>query len=435
MAQQALAFERQEPLTIIAPHYAEVEKRDLLAAERLLTDINKLDQYRLTTEQRRKELTKVISLASVAPVEFQQLRRQGWMSFATLFSWFDRDFPGHYMRLIKSVSLSVVGLIAPGEAIHATLSNSGFSQVMVGPPYNEPKTIQRPAESIALTAASNGTGLFELRLDDPILLPFEGSGVQTSWDFEMPRGANHFDYETLVDVLFTIRYTALDDPDYRRKALKQLGADTQGRLPIQGMTSLSMRTSFPDTWYHLHNPIFLADPAQYGFEPGKTPLPYVAEFEVAANDFPPNEDVQRSARLTLALSQERFVKAPLEIEFQPDGKAPDGKQYAYRAQADYTWNPDNTASGPLGLASFAQRREASAPPTAAWETVATPVTNLKPFGIWRLRIRTDVASGAYPELFRGAATVNNQVKLDLSWLKDALFVVTYDATVEYRYAQ
>ncbi|MBV9788678.1 MAG: hypothetical protein JOZ51_10920, partial [Chloroflexi bacterium] len=163
MAQQALAFERQETITYIAPYYAEREKRDLLVAERLLTDINRLDQHRLTTERRRKELTKVISLASYAPVEFQRLKRQGWMSFSTLMEWFDRDFPGHYMRLIKSISMTVVGLIPATEGVKATLSNHGISYVMVGPPFDQPRLIQRQPESIAVTAPNNGTGLFELR--------------------------------------------------------------------------------------------------------------------------------------------------------------------------------------------------------------------------------------------------------------------------------
>jgi hypothetical protein len=211
MAQRALAFERQEPIAIVAPYYAEREKRDLLAAEQLLTDINRLDQHRLATEKRRKELTKVISLVSVAPVELQQLRERGWLEFTTPLAWFDRDFPGHYLRLIKSVSLTILGLIPPGEALHATLSNDGYSRVVAGPPFNDVRLIQRLPESISVTTASNGTGLFELRLDDPILLPFEGSGVETTWRLELPKAANRFNFETVVDVLLIIRYTALED--------------------------------------------------------------------------------------------------------------------------------------------------------------------------------------------------------------------------------
>ncbi len=56
----------------------------------------------------------------------------------------------------------------------------------------------------------------------PILLPFEATGVDSTWTLEMPKGANRFDYDTLVDVLLTVRYTALDDPGYRDKLLRRM---------------------------------------------------------------------------------------------------------------------------------------------------------------------------------------------------------------------
>ena len=196
MAQTALAFERQEPITIVAPYYVDHERRDLLTAEQLLTDINRLDQHRLTTQKRAKELTKTISLAAVAPVEFEKLRQNGWFEFTTLLDWFDRDFPGHYLRLIKNVSLTIVAIVPPGEAIHTTLSNNGVSRAMVGIPYTQYKEIQRQPESVAITTANNGTGLFEARLDDPILLPFEGSGVETTWRLEMPKECTRNELES-----------------------------------------------------------------------------------------------------------------------------------------------------------------------------------------------------------------------------------------------
>src|SRR5262245_11230290 len=137
MAQTSLEFERQESIAIVASYYSEREQRDLLAAERLLTDINRLDQHRLVTEQRKKEITKTFSLAAFDPIEIQRLRDQGWMTFTTKLQDFDRDFPGHYMRLVKSISISVIALIPPVEGIHATLSNTGVSRVIAGPPFDQ----------------------------------------------------------------------------------------------------------------------------------------------------------------------------------------------------------------------------------------------------------------------------------------------------------
>lgn len=421
MAQRALAFERQETLSFIAPYYAEREKRDLLVAERLLTDINRLDQHRLSTEKRRKELTKVISLASYAPVEFQRLRSEGWMSFATLMEWFDRDFPGHYMRLIKNVSLTVVGLIPAGEGIKATLANTGVSQVMVGPPFDQYQIIQRMPESIAISAASNGTGLFELRLDDPILLPFEGSGVASVWTLEMPKAANRFDYTTLLDVLLTINYTALDDQSYRTRVVQQLGTQ------LERVNSFALRYTYADAWYHLNNPIFLADPNDYGFGTGQTLPPYVLEFSLKANDFLPNETVESINRLTLALRQQRFVKVPVYLEFLPDGS-----NTSYRAAGDIAWDPAQPSSGPLVFTRFTEQRTGN----AEWQAVPSSLDSLRPFGRWRIWLRNDAAidPAAYPGLFGNEPPVYGQRQLDLSWLTDMLFVVGYDSKVEYRFA-
>ena len=47
------------------------------------------------------------------------------MGFVTPLELFDRDFPGHYLRLIKRVRMSVIALIPPNDGIHATLSTTG----------------------------------------------------------------------------------------------------------------------------------------------------------------------------------------------------------------------------------------------------------------------------------------------------------------------
>lgn len=53
------------------------------------------------------------------------------MRFETPMELFDRDFPGHYLRLIKCVRTSVIALIPATEGIHATLATTGLSRVVV----------------------------------------------------------------------------------------------------------------------------------------------------------------------------------------------------------------------------------------------------------------------------------------------------------------
>ena len=62
------------------------------------------------------------SLAALDPVAFRRFQQTGLLVFATPAELFDRDFPGHYARLVKRVSTSVIALIPPVQGIRATLT-------------------------------------------------------------------------------------------------------------------------------------------------------------------------------------------------------------------------------------------------------------------------------------------------------------------------
>lgn len=304
-AQRALEFERQTSLDYISTDYWDEERAGLVGAERLLKDLDEMEQYRLSTATRKKEIEKTISLASLMPAEFQQFRNTGVLDFETQMEWFDHDFPGHYMRLVRDVSVSIVALIPPTEGVHATLSNPGISRVMTGSPWEQYSTIYRLPESVALSGASKATGLFELNANDPMLFPFEGNGVASTWRLEMPKGANRFDYNSLYDVLLTIRYTALDDSEYRRKVLDDLGQTDEGFVKTGAVRYFSMRNSFPDQWYQLLNPIIgqeqYWDPRSGEPSGGNPQLPYTMVADLKPTDFVPNEDRRRIKKVTLAM--------------------------------------------------------------------------------------------------------------------------------------
>src|SRR5262249_45305645 len=93
LAQNQLAFERQEkPPAVIradywqAPSQAETggggngqapDRRGLTGSARLLQDIYQLDQYAFDTNKRKLQLSKTVSLAQLAPTEFQNFRATG----------------------------------------------------------------------------------------------------------------------------------------------------------------------------------------------------------------------------------------------------------------------------------------------------------------------------------------------------------------------
>jgi WD40 repeat protein len=409
-AQRALEFERQSSFDFVGYDYWDDKRKGLLGSEKLLRDINKMDQFRLSSATRKKEVEKTISLASVAPVAFQQFKETGVLDFETLKEWFDRDFPGHYMRLIRDVNVSIFALIPPNSGIHATLSNPGISRIISGPPFEEPSIVYRLPESIALSGAQKATGLFELSPDDPMLLPFEGAGVATTWKLEMSRGANRFDYDTIADVLFTIRYTALDDGGHRTKVLQTMGQDESGYVKTGGARILSIRDEFFDQWYQLQNPVPSYKENDFlninkdikcgeSFESNKSLPPHTMMIELDENDFMPNEEKIKVNSIILAMQKsgkEKYANASLKInlKFIPDS-----------CSRSSSTNIKITSSGS----------------TEKWKS--------SPYGKWVFSVDTSDTSNEF--LYPIPVSEPDPDKVDLSWLEDLIMIIDYKAKGHY----
>jgi hypothetical protein len=312
MAERALAFEIQNPsLRVVRFDYYDRRRDGLLGATELQTDLATLQNTRLSFAHRKLQLSKTISLAQTLPVEFAIFRhgftlasgeRQpaGRLVFGTQMEWFDREFPGHYMRLIKAIRMTVVALIPPNEGIRATLRNSGISLVVAGPPYIgsfEQQTISRPAESVALSVPFQASGLFVLDYNDDMLLPFEGTGVATDWVFELPQTANRFDFDSIADVLLTIEYTALESPVYREQVLQSLDP------MIVLERAFSFRQNFADAWYDLNNPRLQEPDRQM-----------IASFETERGDFAPNAESLSIRHVTLFFVREDAAAQEVKVD-------------------------------------------------------------------------------------------------------------------------
>jgi hypothetical protein len=305
LAQHQLAFERQEtpPAFIQADYWeapgdtatpgggqgTEPDRRGLTGSVRLLQDLARLDQFAFETNKRKLQLAQTFSLAQLLPAEFQRFRETGSLPFATPMALFDQGFPGHYLRLIKRVRVSVVALIPPTRGIRATLIASGLSRVVSGGDVFQTIVVRRDPEVIAFTSPSNATGLLELEPEGELLLPFESMGVDTTWELQMPRAANPFDYRTIADVVFTVEYTALQSFTYRQQVIQELD-DT-----VSAERAFSVRDQFADQWYALHNPT-------------QASSPMTIRFTLARQDFPPHLADVRIQHVLLAI-----VRAPGRI--------------------------------------------------------------------------------------------------------------------------
>jgi hypothetical protein len=288
LAEQQLAFERQElPQQFIQSGYWQApyegktgvsrdeeerpDRRGLTGSARLLRDIYQLDQYAFRSDERKQQVSKTISLAHLAPFQLQQFRETGVLSFDTDRELFKRDHPGQYFRLIKNVSVSVIALTPPTDGIKAELRNSGISRVVTGGPPFQTEVIRRDLQMITLSSSQNATGVFQLKPEGEMLMPFEKTGVDTSWELRMPEAANAFDYDTIADVLLTINYTALHSETYRQQVIKRLDPEQSGQR------AFSFNDEFADPWYDLHNPAQSDDPM-------------TVRFKTRRADFPPNLD-------------------------------------------------------------------------------------------------------------------------------------------------
>jgi hypothetical protein len=280
LAQAQLAFERVEPAkAFIRSDYwqpanppATGGTRGLSGAERLTEDLAKLDSYAFSTDARRLNITQTFSLSALAPIEFVDFRTTGQITFATPTALFDQDFPGHYQRLIRQAHLSIVALIPPSHGVRATLASYGISRVTTQTPSGFGEVLLRRDPSVvSFTGTVDATGVFALDLQTDMLLPFEGSGVDTTWELSLPPTANPFDFRTISDVLLTIDYTALLDWDYRAQVIRHLNANATRAAD----RVYSLARDFPDQWYALNNP----DPL--------TRL-RTATLPLSMSDFPPN---------------------------------------------------------------------------------------------------------------------------------------------------
>jgi hypothetical protein len=249
-----------------------------------MRDITELDQFAFTTDSRKLQLSKTFSLAALDPVAFQRFLETGVMQFATLMDHFDKEFPGHYLRLIKRVRVSVIALTPPAQGIRATLSNLGVSRVVIDDNGFRPVVVNHRPQSVALSAPLNASGIFDFGdTQSEMLAPFEAIGVHSNWVFSLPKPANPFDFDTIADVFITFDYTAFDSSAYRKQVIENLSPIISVDQPF------SLRNQFPDQWYDLHNP-------------EQTDTPIVIRFPTTRADFPPHIDVLGIQHLSLVLS-------------------------------------------------------------------------------------------------------------------------------------
>jgi hypothetical protein len=253
-------------------------KKGLLAGDQLGYDIKKLELAYYEQNKRELELTKHISLSQLDPVALLKLKTTGecWVNLPE--ELFDMDYPGHYMRRIKSVSITIPCITGPYTTVSCKLTMTRnsirTSGVSTGDANQYPRKNNNdvPADdprfrdavgalqSISTSSAQNDSGLFELNFRDERYLPFEGAGAISLWHLQLPAAVRQFDYNTISDAIIHLKYTARDGGEaLRTNAAESLTSRINAMLVSTKdkglMRIFSAKNDLSTEWYRFLHPV------------------------------------------------------------------------------------------------------------------------------------------------------------------------------------
>ncbi|MHB0953993.1 MAG: Tc toxin subunit A-related protein [Allorhizobium sp.] len=248
-------------------------RRGLLAAENLITDLRRLESGHLTRNVREREMTKQLSLARLDPIALIELRTTGRCIVQLPEAIFDLDHPGHYFRRIKALSVTVPCVAGPYSSVPVKLTQTSnrvrvTTALVAGAATDADAYAEDPAgdtrfkynvgsiQTIETSRGEDDAGLFALDLGDERYLPFEGSGLCGTYAIELPPTLRPFDYATISDLVLHLRYTARDGGGgFRtitangvRERLNVMALKT-GRTGL--FQAFDLKRDRPDIWHRL----------------------------------------------------------------------------------------------------------------------------------------------------------------------------------------
>jgi Tc toxin complex TcA C-terminal TcB-binding domain/Neuraminidase-like domain len=266
-AEKTYRFERGlSNSNFIQSGYWDAGRDGLLAGEQLYVGLKQLEAAYQENRGYDYEITKHISLRQINPMAVLQLKETGKCEFMLPEVLFDMDFPNHFKRRIKSVSLSIPCVAGPYTNINATLrlmENKFRNTAIGGKTYAEKteETDERfstfiiPISAIAASSAQNESGMFELNFKDERYLPFEGAGVISKWRLELP-DFRQFDYDTISDVVVHVRYISTEGGERLKKtateSTQKFMSNVEELGQQEGLFSIiDLKHDFPTEWHKI----------------------------------------------------------------------------------------------------------------------------------------------------------------------------------------
>ncbi|WP_434679939.1 toxin [Pseudomonas sp. R1-18] len=193
--------------------------RGLTAGESLKLDLLRMDAAYLARHDRKLEIVKTVSVKQLLASSDEshsinmgwdataaRLAEEGIAEFEITRAILDGDYPGHYLRRIKRISVSLPITVGPYQDIRATLTQT-YSAVQMNSPQGPLKENMRASQQIAVSTGVDDDGLFVFNFDDERYLPFEGTGAISRWALQFSAGQEEV-IASITDIIVHMRYTA-----------------------------------------------------------------------------------------------------------------------------------------------------------------------------------------------------------------------------------
>ncbi|MDF9618199.1 neuraminidase-like domain-containing protein [Pseudomonas entomophila] len=222
----------------------QADRYGLNAGGELRLDLHRLETEALLRHERHLELRKTVSLQALLGQKLvfdaggevlenwekvlEALADNGELKFSLSEMLYDQDYPGHYLRRLHSVALTLPALLGPYQNIRATLTQT-LSRLVTQPDreavlFLTPEVQEsddagdgryvmmslRARQQVCLSSASQDIGLVTAAETDDRYLPFEGTGAVSDWHLKFPRHAAQEELiNSLSDIILEVRYLAL----------------------------------------------------------------------------------------------------------------------------------------------------------------------------------------------------------------------------------
>ena len=207
----------------------------LTAGEALRLQVLRMEAAYLKRFERRQEIVKTVSLKTLfdslpgsdwaTALEELQEGTSGTLAFELSPRMFDGDYPGHYLRQLVNVSVSIPAVLGAWQNVRAVLTQVSSRTVLepdkraMNALYDQPDQDTRnilynprASQSICLSSGLDDSGLFQLSFADERYLPFEGTGALSTWELHFPRHSSEQQQailQNLTDIIVQVRYIAL----------------------------------------------------------------------------------------------------------------------------------------------------------------------------------------------------------------------------------